>query len=77
MVVNGLTNRARYDGSVAFMVVAEAGFNTTARLDGQARTVGVQELQAGDNVIALEVPQASATSSELVMDLELVASGAV
>jgi hypothetical protein len=34
----------------------------------------VQELRAGDNVIALEVHQASATSSDLVMDLELIAS---
>ncbi len=34
----------------------------------------VRELVAGDNVIAVEVHQASATSSDLVLDLELVAS---
>ena len=43
IVVNGLTDKSRYDGSVTFTVVAEAGFNTTATLDGSPRTVGVQD----------------------------------
>jgi hypothetical protein len=43
ILVNGLADRARYDGSVTFMIVAESGFTTTAMLDGQPRTVGVQD----------------------------------
>src|SRR5262245_5991754 len=43
IMVNGLTDRARYDGSVTFAIVAENGFTTTATLDGQPRTVGVQD----------------------------------
>ena len=43
IMVNGLTDRARYDGSVTFTIVAESGFTTTATLDGQPRTVGVQD----------------------------------
>ena len=34
----------------------------------------LKELHAGDNVIAVEVHQVSATSSDLVLDLELIAS---
>jgi hypothetical protein len=34
----------------------------------------IHELRAGDNVVAVEVHQVSATSSDLVMDLELTAS---
>jgi hypothetical protein len=43
IIVNGLTDRTRYDGSVTFTIVAESGFTTTATLDGQPRTVGVQD----------------------------------
>src|SRR5262245_20673122 len=43
IMVNGLTDRARYDGSVTFTIVAESGSTTTATLDGQPRTVGVQD----------------------------------
>ena len=44
IVVNGLADKSRYDSSVSFAVVAEAGFNTTAALDGLPRTVGVQDI---------------------------------
>src|SRR6266545_1041461 len=43
IVVNGLADKSRYDGSVSFTIVAEAGFTTTATFDGQPRTVGVQD----------------------------------
>ncbi len=43
IVVNGLTDRARYDASVTFTVAPQNGYDTTALLDGQPLTVGTPE----------------------------------
>src|SRR5262245_17679825 len=70
ITVNGLADRSRYDGSVAFTIVAEAGFNTTATLDGAPRTVGVQDMVDGIGYHELFVskqPQAGGTVETLTI----------
>lgn len=70
IVVNGLTDRTRYDGSVTFTVVAEAGFVTSAILDGQPLTVGVPNTTSTVRYHELSVsktPQAGGATENLTI----------
>ncbi len=63
-------------GPVAFNTFANAVVGGAEEGQFVATTIGPAALVAGNNSIAVEVHQANATSSDLIFDLELIASDA-
>jgi hypothetical protein len=73
---NNLDSGTTTGGTVAYSLLAVRGLDNAEESTFVPMPVSdelIQELHAGDNVIALEVHQTAANSSDLVMDLELIA----